>query len=92
VGKAFFQKGSGWKTKHDRNTNSAQKRSSHCVVYENRNQIIFPLLLVRKNTLKQGWFGCFLTFKVYCACSNIGKNVKITETVAIAVTKHSAKF
>jgi len=30
--------------------------------------------------------------KVYCAYSNNGKNVKITETVAIAVTKHLAKF
>jgi len=46
----------------------------------------------RKNTLKQGWIGCFLTLKVYCAYSNNGKNVKITETVAIAVTKHPAKF
>ena len=35
-GKALFQKDSGWKTLHDRNTNSAQKRQSHCVVYENR--------------------------------------------------------
>jgi len=55
---------------HDRNTNSAQKRQSHCVVYKNRHQIIFPLLLERKSTLKQGWIGCFLTLKVYCACSN----------------------
>jgi len=30
--------------------------------------------------------------KVYCAYSNNGKNVKITETIAIAVTKHPAKF
>jgi len=34
----------------------------------------------------------FFTLKVYCACSNNGKNVKITETVAIAVAKHPAKF
>jgi len=62
------------------------------VVNENQNQIIFPLLLERKNTLKQGWIGCFLTMKVYCTYSNNGKNVKITETVAVAVTKHPAKF
>jgi len=73
-------------------TNSAQKRQSHCVVYENRNQIIFSLLLEKKNTLKQEWIGCFFTLKVYCAYSNNGKNVKITETVAIGVTKHPAKF
>jgi len=30
--------------------------------------------------------------KVYCAYSNNGKNVKITEMVAIAVKKHPAKF
>jgi len=30
--------------------------------------------------------------KVYCACSNNGKNVNITEMVAIAVAKHPAKF
>jgi len=34
---------------HDKNTNSAQKRQSHCVVYENRNQRIFPLLLEKKH-------------------------------------------
>ena len=34
----------------------------------------------------------FFTLKVYCAYTNNGKNVKITETVAIAVTKHPAKF
>jgi len=44
------------------------------------------------NTRKQGWIACFFTLKVYCAYSNNGKNVKITETVAIAVTKHPAKF
>jgi len=54
--------------------------------------MIFPLLLERKNTLKKGWIACFLTSKIYCAYSNIGKNVKITETFAIAVTKHPAKF
>jgi len=43
------------------------------------------------NTLKQGWIGCFLTLKVYCTYSS-GKNVKITQTIAIAVTKHPAKF
>jgi len=77
---------------HNRNTNSAQKRWSHCEVHENQNQRIFPLLLERKNTLKQGQIGCFLTLKVYCAYSNNGKNVKITETVAIAISKHPAKF
>jgi len=75
---------------HDRNTNSAQKHQSYCVVYE--NQRIFPLLLESKNTLKHGWIGCFFILKAYCAYSNNGKNVKITETVAIAVTKHPAKF
>jgi len=30
--------------------------------------------------------------KVYRAYSNNGKNVKVTETVAIAVTRHPAKF
>jgi len=80
VGKAFFQKVSGWKTFHNKNPNSVQKRLSYCVVYENRNQIIFPLLLERKNTLKQGWIVCFFTSKIYCAYSNNGKNVKITET------------
>jgi len=45
-----------------------------------------------KNTPKQAWIGFFLILKVYCAYSNNGKNVKITETVAIAVTKHRAKF
>jgi len=34
----------------------------------------------------------FFTLKVYCAYSNHGRNVKTTETVAIAVTKHYAKF
>jgi len=48
--------------------------------------------LERKNTLKQGWIDCFSTLKVYYANSNNGKNVKIIETVAIAVTKHPAKF
>jgi len=48
--------------------------------------------LERKSTLKQGWIVCFFTLKIYCANSNIGKNVKITEMVAIAVTKHPAKF
>jgi len=48
--------------------------------------------LERKNTQKQEWIACFFTLKVYCAYSNNGKNVKITETVAIAVTKHPAKF
>jgi len=42
--------------------------------------------LERKNTLKQGWIGCILTLKVYCAYSNNVKNVKITEMFAIAVT------
>jgi len=56
------------------------------------NQIIFPLLLGRKNTLKEGWIACFLTLKIYCAYSSNGKNVKITETFAIAVTKQPAKF
>jgi len=84
VGKALFEKGSGWKTLHDRNTNSSQERLSYCVVHENRNKI--------KNTLKQGWIVRFVTLKMYCAYSNNGKNVKITETVAIAVTKHPAKF
>jgi len=32
------------------------------------------------------------SLKVYCAYSNNGKNVKITETVAIALKKHPAKF
>jgi len=45
-----------------------------------------------KNTLKQGWIVCFLTLKIYCAYFSNGKNVKITETVAVAVTKHPAKF
>jgi len=76
---------------HDRNTNSEQKRQSHCVVYEKQNQIIFPLHLERNNTLKQWWIGCFLTLKVYCTYSNNGKNIKITLTV-VAVTKHLAKF
>jgi len=57
-----------------------------------QNQINFPLRLERNNTRKQGWIDCFLTLKVYCAYSNNGKNVKTTETVAIAVTKHPAKF
>jgi len=48
--------------------------------------------LERKNTGKQGWIACFFTLKVYCAYSNNGKNVKITKTVAIAVTKHPATF
>jgi len=48
--------------------------------------------LERKNTRKQGWIACFFNFKVYHAYSNNGKNVKITEIVAIAVTKHPAKF
>jgi len=48
--------------------------------------------LERKNTRKLGWIACFFTLKVYCAYSNNGKNVKITETVAIAVAKHPAKF
>jgi len=48
--------------------------------------------LERKSTRKQGWIACFFTLKVYCADSNNGKNVKITETVATAVTKHPAKF
>jgi len=48
--------------------------------------------LERKNTRKQGWIPCFFTLKVYRAYSNNGKNVKITEAVAIAVTKHPAKF
>ena len=61
-------------------------------MYENRNKNIFPLVLERKNTRKQGWIDCFFTLKVYCAYSNNGKNVKIIETVAIAVTKHPAKF
>jgi len=34
----------------------------------------------------------FFNLKVYCAYSSNGKNVTITETVAIAVTKHLAKF
>ena len=33
----------------------------------------------------------FFTLTVYCAYSNNGENVKITETVATAVTKHPAK-
>jgi len=56
------------------------------------NQIIFPLLLESKKTLKQGWIVCVLTLKIYCTYSNNGKNVKIIETVAIAVTKHPAMF
>jgi len=44
-----FKKGSGWKTTDDSNTNSAQKHQSHCVVCENQNQRIFPLLLEDKN-------------------------------------------
>jgi len=48
--------------------------------------------LERKNTLKQGRIACFFTLKVYSAYSNNGKNLKITETVAIAVTNHPAKF
>ena len=31
-------------------------------------------------------------FFTYCGYFNNGKNVKITKTVAIAVTKHPAKF
>jgi len=92
VGKALFVKSSGLKTLHDRNTNSSQKYYSYCVVYKNRNKKIFPLLLERKNTRKQGRNACFFTLKTYCAYSNEGKNVKITKTVAIAVTKHPAKF
>jgi len=53
---------------------------------------MFPLVLERKNTLKQGWIICYFILKIYCAYSNNGKNEKITETVAIAVTKHPAKF
>jgi len=45
-----------------------------------------------KNTRKQEWIACFFNLKVYCAYSNNGKNAKITETVATAVTKHPAKF
>ena len=92
VGKALFQKGSGWKTMHDRNTNSTQKYQSHCVVYEKQNQRNFPRLLERNNTPKQGWLCCFLILKVHCASSKNGKNVKIAGTVAITVTKHAVKF
>jgi len=77
---------------HDRNTNSAQKRQSHCVAYEKQHHRIFPLLLVRNNTLKQGWLCCFFNLKVHCAYSKNGKNVKITGTVVIAIKKHPAKF
>jgi len=48
--------------------------------------------LERKKHPKTGLDWLFLTLKVYCAYSNNGKKVKITETVAIAVTKHPAKF
>jgi len=48
--------------------------------------------LERKNTLKEGWIASFLILKIYGAYSNNGNNVKITETFAIAVTKHPAKF
>jgi len=48
--------------------------------------------LERKNTRKQGGIACFFNLKVHCAYSNNGKNAKITKTVAIAVTKHPAKF
>jgi len=40
----------------------------------------------------KGGLPVFFTLKVYCAYSNNGKKVKITKTVAIAVTKHPAKF
>jgi len=53
---------------------------------------LFLLVLERKHTQKQGWIACFFILKVFCAYSDNGKNVKITETVAIAVTKHPAKF
>jgi len=47
--------------------------------------------LERKNTRKQGWWiACFFTRKA--PIPTMGKNVKLTETVAIAVTKHPAKF
>jgi len=48
--------------------------------------------LEKKNTLKEWWIACFLTLKIYCAYSNNGKNVKITEAFVIAVAKHPAKF
>jgi len=77
---------------HDRNTSSAHKRWSHCVVYENRNQIIFPLLLERKNPkTRVDWL--FSHFEnLLRLIQQRQKRQKITETVAIAVTKHPAKF
>ena len=91
VGKALFQKGSGGKTIHVRNKNSAQK-TSVTLVYKKQNQIIFPPFwrgVLSKTTLKQGWFFCFLTLKVYCDYSKNGKNVKITQAVAIPILKHN---
>jgi len=46
----------------------------------------------REKNRKQGWIACFFTLKDHCAYSNNGKNVKITGTVTIAVTKHPSKF
>jgi len=45
-----------------------------------------------KTSENKGGLPVFFTLKFYCAYYNNGKNVKITETFAIAVTKHPAKF
>ena len=68
------------------------KNVSHIVQFMKIETKYFSTFLERKNTRNQGWIACFFTLKVYCAYSNNGKNVTITETVAIAVTKHPAKF
>jgi len=49
-------------------------------------------LFWREKTPENKGGTCFFHLKVYCTYSNNGKNAKITETVAIAVTKHPAKF
>ena len=45
-----------------------------------------------KTPENKGELTVFFNLKVNCAYSINGKNVKITKTVAIDVTKHPAKF
>jgi len=73
-------------------TQFLHKNVSHIVLFMKIEIKKFSSSFGEKNTRKQGWIACFFTLKVYCAYSNNEKNVKITETVAIAVTKHLAKF
>jgi len=83
-GKVFFFKGSGGKTRPERNKNTAQKLQSRCF---NEFSTFFGELLWVKIPQNQGWFCWCLTLKVYCTYLKNGKNDKIAEIVAMPVPK-----